>query len=80
MPAGPDVEPYVDAFRQYAKAGITEVTIHQVGDDQAGFLDFWVHDLAPALTSHGLLRTERPTAQKKAAGRKGGKATAAKHT
>ncbi len=58
MPAGPDVEPYLDAVRQYAKAGITEVTIHQVGDDQAGFLEFWVHELAPVLRDHGLLRTE----------------------
>jgi G6PDH family F420-dependent oxidoreductase len=55
MPAGPDVEPYLDAVRQYAKAGITEVTIHQVGDDQAGFLEFWVHELAPALRAAGLV-------------------------
>jgi G6PDH family F420-dependent oxidoreductase len=57
MPAGPDVEPFVDAIRSYAKAGITEIALHQIGDDQAGFLEFWVADLAPALASAGLLRT-----------------------
>jgi G6PDH family F420-dependent oxidoreductase len=61
MPAGPDVELYVEAVRQYAKAGITEVTIHQVGDDQAGFLEFWVDELAPALRSSALVRASSPS-------------------
>jgi hypothetical protein len=47
-------------LREHAKAGITEVSIHQIGDDQAGFLEFWVHELAPALTSHGIIRDPRP--------------------
>ena len=81
MPAGPDVEAFVDAVRQYADAGVTEITIHQVGDDQAGFLEFWVNELAPALTSDGLLRTEPPprgaSMADRPAGRKGGTANAA---
>jgi G6PDH family F420-dependent oxidoreductase len=56
LPCGPEVGAYVEAFRTFADAGITEVTVHQVGPDQAGFLRFWERELAPALGEAGLTR------------------------
>ena len=49
VPCGPDLQRYVEAVRRYRDAGFDHVILTQVGPDQAGFLRFWEHELAPAL-------------------------------
>ena len=46
---GPDLEPYVDAIKEYADAGYERVWIHQVGPDREGFFKFYERELAPGL-------------------------------
>ncbi len=46
---GPRVEDFVEGVRPYVEAGFDEVYLSQIGPDQAGFLDFWERELAPAL-------------------------------
>jgi G6PDH family F420-dependent oxidoreductase len=46
---GPDPGPVVDAVRKYAEAGFDHLHLHQVGDDQEGFFEFWERSLSPAL-------------------------------
>lgn len=47
-PAGPDPQPYLEAIREFERAGYDCVYLHQVGD-VAGFLDFARRELFPAL-------------------------------
>jgi G6PDH family F420-dependent oxidoreductase len=61
MPAGPDVEPYVEAIGEYVDAGVENVYIHQVGPDQEGFFRFYTEELRPALE-----RRAQPKAKKSA--------------
>ena len=49
VPSGPDLQPVVDAVREYEKAGFDHVHFHQVGQDQAGFFRFWSEELSAAL-------------------------------
>jgi G6PDH family F420-dependent oxidoreductase len=46
---GPDPERHLASIRQYVDAGFDEVYVSQIGDDQAGFFDFWRRELAPRL-------------------------------
>jgi len=46
-PHGPDPEPYLELIREYEQAGFTHVYIHQIGDNQAEFLDFAARELLP---------------------------------
>ncbi|HEY0442672.1 MAG TPA: TIGR03557 family F420-dependent LLM class oxidoreductase [Candidatus Limnocylindrales bacterium] len=46
---GPDPKPYLDQIRSYLDAGFDHVYFHQVGPDQAGFIDFAARELLPAL-------------------------------
>jgi G6PDH family F420-dependent oxidoreductase len=50
IPCGPDPERYESAFRQYIDAGFDEVYVSQIGDDQAGFFEFYRRELAPRLS------------------------------
>ncbi|MDQ1438391.1 MAG: hypothetical protein QOK43_2020 [Acidimicrobiaceae bacterium] len=52
---GPQVQPYVEAVREFADAGFTHVYLHQIGRDQDGFFRFWEQELGPALRDGGLL-------------------------
>ena len=61
MPAGPDVERYVEAIGEYLDAGVENVYLHQVGPDQAGFFRFYTEELRPALE-----RRAKPRAKKSA--------------
>ncbi len=54
MPCGPDPEPIVEAVQQYADAGFDRLYIAQIGPDQAGFFDFFVEELEPALAQIGV--------------------------
>jgi G6PDH family F420-dependent oxidoreductase len=46
---GPDPERHLASIRQYLDAGYDEVYISQIGNDQAGFFDFYRKELAPRL-------------------------------
>ncbi|MBC7973970.1 MAG: hypothetical protein H7138_03220, partial [Myxococcales bacterium] len=46
---GPDVERYVESFRELIDAGDENVYLHQVCSDQAGFFRFFRDELRPAL-------------------------------
>jgi coenzyme F420-dependent glucose-6-phosphate dehydrogenase len=46
---GPDAEKHVSKIREYIEAGIDHVFIHQIGDDQEGFLRFYEREVLPAL-------------------------------
>ena len=56
IPTGPDPRPYVDFVRAYADAGYDTVYFHNVGEDQEGFLRFWVNEVRPLLDQEGLTR------------------------
>jgi G6PDH family F420-dependent oxidoreductase len=49
IPCGPAVETHVQAIHAYRDAGFDHIYLHQVGPDQAGFLDFAERELLPAL-------------------------------
>ena len=46
---GPDPEVHLEKIRAYIDAGYDHVYLHQVGPDQAGFIEFAERDLLPAL-------------------------------
>ncbi len=46
---GPDPAPVIEAVRTHLDAGFDHVYFHQVGPDQAGFLDFAKRELLPRL-------------------------------
>src|SRR3954454_24014381 len=45
---GPDPERHIQAIRQYVDAGFDHVCVHQIGPDQAGFMDFYQREVLPA--------------------------------
>ena len=51
IPCGPDPAVHLEQIQAYVDAGYDHVYIHQVGPDQAGFLDFARRELLPALAS-----------------------------
>ena len=46
---GPDPERHVAAIKPYLEAGIDELYINQIGDQQAGFFDFFRNEVEPRL-------------------------------
>jgi coenzyme F420-dependent glucose-6-phosphate dehydrogenase len=48
---GPDPRPYLEKIKSYADAGFDHIYLHQVGPDQAGFLDFSQHAILPAFAA-----------------------------
>lgn len=48
---GPDPERHVAAIVAYLEAGFDEVFVTQIGDDQAGFLDFFGRELRARLAA-----------------------------
>src|SRR5205823_12118091 len=46
---GPDPQKYLDAIKEYEDAGFTHVFVHQIGQDQAGFLKFYAEQILPEL-------------------------------
>jgi G6PDH family F420-dependent oxidoreductase len=46
---GPDVDAYLEDLREYQEAGFTNIFIHQIGPDQAGFFRFCERELLPRL-------------------------------
>jgi G6PDH family F420-dependent oxidoreductase len=50
VPCGPDVkDELLESVRSYVDAGYDHLYFHQIGPDQAGFVDYWQRELAPAL-------------------------------
>jgi G6PDH family F420-dependent oxidoreductase len=49
IPCGPDPEVHLTALRELLEAGFDEVLISQVGEDQAGYLEFFQKELRPKL-------------------------------
>jgi hypothetical protein len=47
---GPDPERFVSAFEQYLEAGFDQIYVSQIGEDQAGFLDFYFSEVQPRLS------------------------------
>jgi G6PDH family F420-dependent oxidoreductase len=47
MPVGPDPVEYVEAVLSFAAAGYDHVYFHQVGPDQAGFIQFFEREVLP---------------------------------
>jgi G6PDH family F420-dependent oxidoreductase len=47
---GPDPGPILERIREYEVAGFDHVYIHQVGPDQAGFIDFARREILPAMS------------------------------
>lgn len=45
---GPDPERHADVLREYLAAGYDEVYVSQIGEDQAGYFDFYRREVAPA--------------------------------
>jgi G6PDH family F420-dependent oxidoreductase len=56
IPTGPDPRPYADAVRQFADARYDVVYVHDIGEDQAGFLRFWRDEVRPLLDQQGITR------------------------
>lgn len=48
IPTGPDPEQYVASLRQYADAGYDVVYLHNIGEDQEGFLRFLADEVRPS--------------------------------
>jgi coenzyme F420-dependent glucose-6-phosphate dehydrogenase len=44
---GPDVKKHLEAIREYVEAGLDHVYVHQVGPDQAGFMQFYQKHILP---------------------------------
>jgi coenzyme F420-dependent glucose-6-phosphate dehydrogenase len=61
---GPDPEAFVARIQPYIDAGFDHVYLHQIGPDQAGFLDFAERELLPRLGSGS---AQRRRATRKAA-------------
>jgi G6PDH family F420-dependent oxidoreductase len=49
IPHGPDIEPYVQAVKQFADAGFTHFAFVQIGPDQRQFCEWYATELKPAL-------------------------------
>jgi len=49
---GPDVEAVVAAVNEFRTAGVDALHFHQVGDDQAGFIEWWRRELRDALEAN----------------------------
>jgi G6PDH family F420-dependent oxidoreductase len=71
---GPDVDRHVEAIRKAEKAGYTHCCLHQVGPDQAGFIEFYEREVFPALgrrkvARRGTLKTAQPARRSQARAR-----------
>lgn len=48
---GADVQRHLDAIQEYIDAGFDHVYIHQIGPDQAGFMEFYKKNILPEFAS-----------------------------
>jgi G6PDH family F420-dependent oxidoreductase len=71
---GPDRRRHLDAIERAGRAGYTHVCVHQIGSEQAGFVDFYEREILPELG--GRTRRRRRPAVKAARSRPAGRARA----
>ncbi len=57
---GPDPDAHLAALEKFAQAGFDQVYVHQVGPDQAGFIDFYASEVVPK--ARELTPSRRPRA------------------
>ncbi|NHN42717.1 TIGR03557 family F420-dependent LLM class oxidoreductase [Halorubellus sp. JP-L1] len=48
LPCGPDADAFVESIQSYLDAGYDHVYLHQIGDDQADFLEFYADEVLPS--------------------------------
>jgi G6PDH family F420-dependent oxidoreductase len=48
---GPDPDRHREAIEEFVRAGFDRVYVHQVGPDQAGFMDFYAHEILRSAVS-----------------------------
>jgi G6PDH family F420-dependent oxidoreductase len=58
---GPDKRRHLEAIERAERAGYTHVCVHQIGPEQAGFMDFYEREILPELGEHRPRR--RPAAK-----------------
>ena len=56
IPCGPDPDVHIERIEAYLDAGYDHVYLHQVGPDQAGFIDFARREILPALAKRDVSR------------------------
>jgi coenzyme F420-dependent glucose-6-phosphate dehydrogenase len=49
LACGPDPDPIIASIEEAVNAGVDHVYLHQIGDDQEGFVDFWQREIQPAI-------------------------------
>ena len=49
VPCGPDTEAIIKQANERIEAGVDHLYFHQIGDDQAAFLEAWRSEIQPAL-------------------------------
>jgi G6PDH family F420-dependent oxidoreductase len=50
VPCGPDPERHAEAIREFERAGYTHVWVHQIGDNQRDFMDFYMREVVPRVS------------------------------
>lgn len=55
---GPDPKPHIERLKEFAQAGYTHVSIHQVTPDQEGFFRMYEREVLPELSRMGLASTD----------------------
>ena len=48
VPCGPDPDAHIEGIQEYVDADFDMLAIHQVGDDQAGFIEFYEEEVLPS--------------------------------
>jgi coenzyme F420-dependent glucose-6-phosphate dehydrogenase len=49
VPCGPDPERYAEAIGEFGRAGYTHVWVHQIGENQREFMEFFAREVAPGV-------------------------------
>ncbi|MEA2483617.1 MAG: coenzyme F420-dependent glucose-6-phosphate dehydrogenase, partial [Thermoleophilaceae bacterium] len=44
---GPDADRHLEMIKRFEDAGYTHISVHQIGPDQEGFLDFYKREILP---------------------------------
>jgi G6PDH family F420-dependent oxidoreductase len=53
IPCGPDVSLHSEAIKRYTQAGVTHLALAYPGSNHRGFMEFWRHQLQPAIQNEG---------------------------
>jgi coenzyme F420-dependent glucose-6-phosphate dehydrogenase len=50
VPCGPDPNRHLQAIQKYVDAGFDHISIHQIGPNQEGFMDFYAREIFPRIS------------------------------